>query len=81
MRIYEMTLSGRQLGDFRGFPASGRRGELKAAVVFPMRDGKATGERIYIDGLSFVAQYGPSATSRKPAGKGLDLPGSKSSFC
>jgi steroid delta-isomerase-like uncharacterized protein len=67
--IYEMTLSGRQAADFRGFPASGRMGVLKAAVVFPMRDGKAMGERIYIDGLSFVTQMGLLPDRKSRAGR------------
>jgi steroid delta-isomerase-like uncharacterized protein len=71
--IYEMTLSGRQTSDFRGFPASGRSGVLKAAVVFPMNDGKATGERIYIDGLSFVTQMGLLPERRSILGQALIL--------
>jgi len=37
---------------------TGRSGEIKGVVVFPMKDGRATGERIYIDGLSFLIQLG-----------------------
>jgi steroid delta-isomerase-like uncharacterized protein len=56
--VYEMVFRGHQRGDFRGLAASGRVGELKAVVVFPMRDGKATGERVYLDGLEFMTQVG-----------------------
>ena len=56
--IYEMTLRGTHLGAFRGLPATGRSGELKAVVVFPMQDGKALGERIYLDSTSFMTQLG-----------------------
>ena len=56
--IYEMVFRGHHTGDFRGLAATGRAGELKAVVVFPMHDGKATGERVYIDGLEFMTQVG-----------------------
>lgn len=56
--IYEMTFRGTHTGTFRGIPATGRRGEINGVVVFPMRDGKALGERIYMDGFSFLTQLG-----------------------
>ena len=64
--VYEMTLRGTHTGTFRGLPASGRSGELKAVVVFPMQDGKALGERIYLDSMSFMTQLGllPNLESR-----------------
>lgn len=56
--VYEMTFRGTHTGPFRGIPPTGRSGEVKGVVVFPMKDGRATGERIYIDGLSFLIQLG-----------------------
>lgn len=56
--IYEMTFRGTHTGTFRGIPPTGRRGEIKGVVVFPMKDGKALGERIYMDGLSLLTQLG-----------------------
>lgn len=54
--IYEMTFRGTHAGPFRGIPATGRSGEIKGVVVFPFRDGLATGERIYLDGYAFLRQ-------------------------
>lgn len=54
--VYEMTFRGTHCGPFRGIPATGQSGELKSVVIFPMCDGKAEGERIYFDGLSFLVQ-------------------------
>lgn len=56
--IYEMTFRGTHTGTFRGIPPTGRRGEIKGVVVFPMKEGKALGERIYMDGLSLLTQLG-----------------------
>ena len=56
--IYEMTFRGTHTGPFRGIPPTGRSGEIKGVVVFPMRDGKALGERIYMDGFSLMTQLG-----------------------
>src|SRR5205085_3232223 len=56
--VYEMTFRGTQKAPFRGLPSTGRSGEIKGVVVFPMRDGKATGERIYFDGLEYMTQAG-----------------------
>jgi steroid delta-isomerase-like uncharacterized protein len=71
--IYEMVFRGHQRGDFRGLVATGRVGELKAVVVFPMRDGKATGERVYIDGLEFMTQVGALPRRDSAMGKLLLL--------
>lgn len=54
--IYEMTFGGTQVGPFRGIPATGRPGKIKGVVVFPFKDGLATGERIYLDGYAFLRQ-------------------------
>ena len=56
--VYEMTFRGTQSGTFRGIPATGRPGELKAVVVFPMANGRALGERVYIDAVSYLTQAG-----------------------
>lgn len=56
--IYEMTFRGTHTGTFRGIPPTGRSGEIKGVVVFPMKDGKALGERIYMDGLALLTQLG-----------------------
>jgi steroid delta-isomerase-like uncharacterized protein len=67
--VYEMTLRGTQTGPFRGLPATGRSGELKAVVVFPMQDGKALGERIYLDSMSFMNQLGLLPKVKSPVGR------------
>lgn len=56
--IYEMTFRGTHTGPFRGIPPTGRQGEIKGVIVFPMKDGKALGERIYLDGLALLTQIG-----------------------
>lgn len=56
--IYEMTFRGTHSGPFRGIPPTGRSGETKGVIVFPMRNGKALGERIYLDGFSLLTQLG-----------------------
>ena len=56
--IYEMTFRGTHTGTFRGIPPTGRTGEIKGVIVFPMMDGKALGERIYLDSLSLLTQLG-----------------------
>ena len=56
--IYEMTFRGTHTGPFRGIPPTGRKGEIKGVVVFPMKDGKALGERIYLDNFSLLTQLG-----------------------
>jgi steroid delta-isomerase-like uncharacterized protein len=56
--IYEMTFRGTHTGTFRGIRPTGRSGEIKGVVVFPMEDGKATGERIYLDAFSLLTQLG-----------------------
>lgn len=56
--IYEMIFRGTHTGLFRGIPPTGRTGEIRGVVVFPMKDGKALGERIYLDGFSLLTQLG-----------------------
>ncbi|KRT69854.1 MAG: hypothetical protein XU15_C0008G0078 [candidate division NC10 bacterium CSP1-5] len=56
--IYEMTFRGTHTGTFRGIPPTGRSGEIKGVVVFPMKNGKALGERIYLDSFSLLTQLG-----------------------
>ena len=56
--IYEMTFRGTHTGPFRSIPPTGKHGEIKGVIVFPMKDGKALGERIYLDGLGLLTQIG-----------------------
>lgn len=53
-----MTFRGTHTGTFRGIPPTGKSGEITGVVVFPMKDGKATGERIYLDSFSLLTQLG-----------------------
>jgi steroid delta-isomerase-like uncharacterized protein len=47
--LEESVLTGLPVGELFGFPPTSERIELPMAIVFPMRDGKILGERIYFD--------------------------------
>lgn len=67
--IYEMTFRGTHTGSFRGIPPTGRSGEIKGVVVFPMKNGKALGERIYLDSFSLLTQLGVLPTPESLSGR------------
>lgn len=56
--VYEMTFRGTHRETFRGIPPTGRTGKINGVIVFPMRNGKALGERIYLDGFALLTQLG-----------------------
>jgi steroid delta-isomerase-like uncharacterized protein len=69
--VYEMTYRGTHRGTFRGIPSTGRSGEIKGVIVFPMREGKALGERIYLDSFSLMTQLGMLPTPGSVFGRFL----------
>lgn len=69
--IYEMTFRGTHTGPFRSIPPTGRLGEIKGVIVFPMRNGKALGERIYLDSVSLLTQLGFFPDARSAFGRFL----------
>jgi steroid delta-isomerase-like uncharacterized protein len=57
--ILEATLSGEHADAWQGIPATGRKVEVPLCAVFPFsRDGKLTGERVYLDGALLLTQLG-----------------------
>ncbi|HET7856505.1 MAG TPA: ester cyclase [Gaiellaceae bacterium] len=57
--LLEIGISGTHLGAWRGLPATGRRLELTACVIFTFDDeGRLAGERAYYDRASLLRQVG-----------------------
>jgi steroid delta-isomerase-like uncharacterized protein len=47
--VEESVLTGTHQGTWMGLAATGRRIELPLTIVFPVEDGRFTGERMYFD--------------------------------
>ena len=57
--ILEATLTGEHADTWQGIAATGRQVEVPLCAVFPFdREGKLTGERVYLDGASLLTQLG-----------------------
>jgi steroid delta-isomerase-like uncharacterized protein len=54
----EVIGRGTHTGHAFGLPPTGRRFTLPMVWIFPARDGKLTGERVYFDGRSAMRQLG-----------------------
>lgn len=58
--VEESVLRGTHQGALFGLPATGRKFELPLTIVFPMKDGKILGERLYFDLNTLLRQLGLS---------------------
>ena len=56
--VSEVTITGTHRGPMQGVAATGRKVTLHEIVVFSFRDGKVSGERMYLDRLSVLRQLG-----------------------
>lgn len=57
--ILEATLSGEHADTWQGIPATGRKVQVPLCAIFPFdREGKLTGERVYLDGALLLTQLG-----------------------
>ncbi len=56
--VEESIMIGTHTGDLFGLPATGRPVSLPLIIVFPMREGRILGERLYFDLDSLQRQIG-----------------------
>jgi steroid delta-isomerase-like uncharacterized protein len=61
--VEESEVFGRMEGPLFGVPPSGRELRYRVVIFFPVRDGRFTGERVYLDVAEFARQV-PGARSR-----------------
>lgn len=67
--VAEVTFAGRQCGAIGGLAPTGRRLELRVAVVFTVTDGEIARLRIYHDSASVLRQLRPDS-QHQLAGRG-----------